>query len=152
MFGFSVQSNVAVQWLATNGHSIPSTPANELSLVQPSGVKKLEELFVESGEKGPPSKNEENSSTDDRLTELERLQKFEPELLDAPMQDGLLTMPQPYNDEDLFKIFIEKQEDEIDKLMNDHENLIDKEMDEFFDSFSSLEIFKYQIWRILLYN
>ena len=90
---------------------------------------------MESDETGPPSKNEENSNTDDRLTELERLQKFEPELLDAPMQDGLLTMPQPYNDEDLFKIFTEKQEDEIDKLMNDQENLIDKEMDEFFDSF-----------------
>jgi len=131
---FSVQSNVAVQWLSRNGVQLKNSLRSNPDSIQLSGIKKIDESKKRTPEEDSPEQQDDKKN-DLKEVENEDSRVLQPNLLAKPRDDGLLTKPKPFNDEDLFRMFMDEQEDEMDRLMKIQENEIDKSMDELFNSF-----------------
>ncbi len=125
---FSVQSNVARNWLEQGGVSIAaaSVPAAKT----PVGIRRVtpEEQTAPALPEAPLAEAP--------LREPEPLARINPnDLLGAAPEDGLLTPPRPFKDQDLFQSLMDQQEDDFDQLMDQQESSFDQKMDAVFDSF-----------------
>jgi serine protease Do len=125
---FSVQSNVAAAWLKQSGFDVATSapPASSGSAL--AGIRRTDAPTEVPGPKPiaprPPAPKPDAPPAP----------KLETQPLPRP-EDGLLTPPQPFRDQDLFQALMDEEEDDFDRLMQQQEDLFDKEMDSAFDSF-----------------
>ena len=124
---FSVQSNVARDWLSRSGLRLPAAPAVVPEDNAVAGVRRTQETETD---QAPAAKPPEPTVVQPQpLTE-----------------EGLLTKPRPFKDKDLFSLFMSEQNNafnklmqqqgtQFDQLMKEQDDDFDKKMDEAFDSF-----------------
>ena len=109
---FSVQSNVARKWLVRGGLQVASVTPQPPKNTTSAGIRR---------------KPAENS-------ELQQKPLEEPNL-EGLQENQLLTPPKPFNDQDLFKLVLDDQDDDMDRIMDSQLDDMDKKMDAAFDSF-----------------
>ena len=124
---FSVQSNVARDWLTRAGLKLPAAPAVVPEDNAVAGIRRTQE--AETSQVSTSKPPESTVVQPQPLTE-----------------EGLLTKPRPFKDKDLFSLFMseqnsafnklmEKQDSNFDQLMKEQEDTFDEDMDKAFDSF-----------------
>ena len=124
---FSVQSNVARDWLTRAGLKLPAAPAVVPEDNAVAGIRRTQE--AETSQVSTSKPPESTVVQPQPLTE-----------------EGLLTKPRPFKDKDLFSLFMseqnsafnklmEKQDSNFDQLMKEQEDAFDEDMDKAFDSF-----------------
>jgi serine protease Do len=124
---FSVQSNVARNWLTRAGLRLPAAPAVVPEDNAVAGIRRTQE--AESNQ-APAAKPPEPTVVQPQ----------------PPTEEGLLTKPRPFKNRDLFSLFMseqnsafnklmEDQDSSFNKLMNEQDDAFDKDMDKAFDSF-----------------
>ena len=124
---FSVQSDVARNWLSRTGFKLPVAPAVVPEDNAVAGIRRTQEAETSQVSTSKPPEPA----------------KVQPQPL---TEEGLLTKPRPFKDKDLFSLFMseqnsafnklmEKQDSNFDQLMEEQEDAFDKDMDKAFDSF-----------------
>ena len=124
---FSVQSNVARDWLTRNGFKLLVAPAVVPKDNAVAGIRRTQE----------------SETSQAPITKPPEPTIVQPQPL---TEEGLLTKPRPFKDKDLFSLFMseqnsafnklmEKQDSSFDQLMEEQEDAFDKDMDKAFDSF-----------------
>ena len=113
---FSVQSDVARNWLSRTGFKLPSAPAVVPEDNAVAGIRRTQKT---DSTQAPAAKPPEPTVVQPQpLTE-----------------EGLLTKPRPFKDKDLFSLFMSEQDSAFNKLMEQQNAQFDQLMKEQEDAF-----------------
>lgn len=127
---FSVQSNVARDWLERGGVSMAAAATAPPVAKTPVGIRRV------TPENPAQQALPETPLPESPLLPPDSLEQVNPnDLLGAAPEGELLTPPRPFKDQDLFQSLMDQQEDDFDRLMDQQESSFDQKMDAAFDSF-----------------